>query len=256
MTASKLLFAGLITLATALSITRRAYVPAPLPLNAPLSELNTQPSLDFDKDSCYNVAAIGPDGTFAEGMKPSGAFSGGCRDESDLDNSNVYSRSRCNGDWCVTIYDYYFEKDTSQTSGVGGHRHDWEHVAVWTNGGSIEYVATSAHGGYTVKSRKDVLFHGDQGGAHPLVVYHKDGGFTHAFRFANGKDVERPENHKGVFWRGALVGWEGYPDGLRDQLVEYEWEGPAAMAITDEKFADEIKKAKPKGLVFDEERDF
>ncbi|KAK0620544.1 necrosis inducing protein-domain-containing protein [Immersiella caudata] len=257
MAISKLLFTGLITLASALSIARRAYVPPPLPLNAPLSDLQSQPALDFDKDSCYHVAAIGPDGTFAEGMKPSGALSGGCRSESDLDNSNVYSRRRCNADWCVTMYDYYFEKDTSQTSGVGGHKHDWEHIAVWTRDGRIEYVAASAHGGYKVTQRDDVFFNSDQGGEHPLIVYHKDSVFTHAFRFANKKDVEKPENHKGVFWRGTLVGWEGFPEvGIREALVAHEWEGPAAMAISDENFAGEIQKAKPKGLVFDETRDF
>lgn len=44
-----------------------------------------------------------------------------CRDATDLDNNNVYSRSRCNNGWCAHLYEYYFEKDVAleQVCGVG-----------------------------------------------------------------------------------------------------------------------------------------
>ncbi|KAK3343621.1 necrosis inducing protein [Lasiosphaeria hispida] len=171
----------------------------------------------------------GATATFAEGMEPKGSGQGGCRDEVDLDKANVYSRRHCSGDWCVAIYDYYFEKDVALSTDTGGHRHDWEHIAVWTRGSTVEYVAASAHGGYHVKSRKDVLFSYDQDGEHPLMVYHKDGASTHAFRFATAKDVAKVENRKGVFWRGILVGWEGFPNvGLRDALMGHNWGGGQA----------------------------
>lgn len=243
-------------------IQAREYVPTKLTLSAPIEELRVQPAIDFDTDSCYNVAAIGADGTFAEGMPAKGQFEAGCRDEADMDNSNVYSRRRCNNGACVTIYDYYFEKDITLKTGTGGYRHDIEHVAVWTTSknNKITYVATSAHGKYSVRDRKDVLFYNDnQGGEFPLVVYHKDGALTHTFRFASKGDVDRPENHKKVFWRSSLVGWKNYPTTqLRDSLMAHAWkdgkkDSPASFAIKDgdENFKKNIDVAKPKGLKFD-----
>lgn len=60
-----------------------------------LAELATY--LDFDMDGCYNTPAIGPDNAPAEG-RLNGYTGGGvdCHDESDLDNKNVYVRTRCN----------------------------------------------------------------------------------------------------------------------------------------------------------------
>lgn len=89
------------------------------------------------------------------------------------------------------MYGYYFEKDQTTQIG-GGHRHDWEHVVVWTQNDRIQYVAVSAHGGYTIRPAKDV--HMDRS-THPRVVYHKDGGLTHAFRFGNGADNSKQENY-------------------------------------------------------------
>jgi hypothetical protein len=68
--------------------------------------------MDFDTDSCYNTPAIGPDGKVAEGLPhDSTGASKHCREPSNLGNSNVYSRARCNNGWCVYLYDYYFEKE-------------------------------------------------------------------------------------------------------------------------------------------------
>lgn len=36
---------------------------------------------------------------------------GNCRDRSDLDNSQTYSREKCNNGWCAVMYASYFEKD-------------------------------------------------------------------------------------------------------------------------------------------------
>jgi len=190
-------------------------------------------------------------------MPAKGAPQAGCRDRIDLKNANFYSRRHYNGAWCVTFYAYYFEKDVALESGLGGHTHDWENIAVWTKG---EYVSASQHKGYEIKERKDVRFSAD---GHPLLVYHNDGASTRNFRFATEGDEKRPENHMGVFWRSMLVGWnegyrgyEGFPgDELRERLMGKSW-GGASLAIRDGKFAENIKKAKPKAVVFDAERDF
>lgn len=82
----------------------RADPPAALEENAPDDAIKFQPVLDYDTDSCYNVAAIDADGNVAEGLEPDGGnLTGDCRDEADLDNQNVYSRTRCNNDWCVAM---------------------------------------------------------------------------------------------------------------------------------------------------------
>lgn len=76
--------------------------PNALPQSAPADAITFQPIMDFDKDSCYNVAAIDAQGNVAQGL-PSEQTSNteGCREASFLDNQNVYSRKRCNGGWCA-----------------------------------------------------------------------------------------------------------------------------------------------------------
>ena len=112
---------------------------------------------------------------------------------------------------------------------VGGHRHDWEHIVVFVQGDEAKVVAASAHGDYDTKDAADARWEG----THAKIVYHKDGGSTHAFRFANPSD-DKIENHKGVWFRGALVGYEtGFPSvGLRDTLMTHDF-GHASIAIKD-----------------------
>jgi hypothetical protein len=226
--------------------------PKALPQKATVNDLKWQPSLDFDTDGCYNVPAIDKDGNIAEGL--SHHNTGGstdCRDASDLDNNNVYARQRCNNGWCVYLYDYYFEKDVSvqHVLDAGGHRHDWEHIAVWVKNDKAEYVAASAHGKYSVKSAKNIRWDG----SHPKIVYHKDGGLTHAFRFANAGD-DKIENHKGYWFRGALVSYNGFPNGLRDKLFNHDF-GKATMAIPDKHIKSNLDKARPSGITFDTGKD-
>ena len=83
--------------------------------------------MDFDTDGCYNTPAIDGNGSVATGLDCGGAKNGHCRDLSDLQNNNVYSRARCNNGWCGFLYGYYFEKDQSVDGSCGvGHKNDWE----------------------------------------------------------------------------------------------------------------------------------
>ncbi|KAL2255617.1 hypothetical protein VTK26DRAFT_3001 [Humicola hyalothermophila] len=231
--------------------------PAALPQNATASDLRYQPALDFDRDGCYNVPAIGPDGAIAEGLPHH--FTGlasDCRDESDLDNNNVYSRQRCNSGWCVYLYGYYFEKDVATANFIDtGHTHDWEHIAVWVRqeDGRPAYVAASQHGQYEVRPAEDVRWEEGLlggGGMHPKMVYHKDGLSTHCFRFANAAD-EQIENHKGVWFRGALVSYNGFPSTeLRESLFAHDF-GAGNIGFMDANFAGSLTRAKPAEVVFD-----
>ncbi|KAL2163759.1 hypothetical protein VTH06DRAFT_5818 [Thermothelomyces fergusii] len=224
--------------------------PLALPQRATAEDLRWQPALDFDTDGCYNVPAIGADGRVAEGLPHEWVgLATDCRDEADLDNNNVYARQRCNGGWCVHLYGYYFEKDVGVPYFFGtGHRHDWEHVAVWVSAasGRPEYVAASQHGDYEVRPAADVRWDGD----HPKMVYHKDGLGTHAFRFANEAD-DRIENHKGIWFRGDLVSYNGFPSTeLRDKLFAHDF-GAATIDFKDSTFPGAIAKAMPPGITFD-----
>lgn len=220
--------------------------PTALPANADGLEQTFQPAYDYDTDGCYPTPAIGPDGAIAPGLNTSGAVNGQCRDSWDLDNTNGYARYKCNNGWCAILYGLYFEKDQAVAgSGLGGHRHDWEHVVVWVQNNEVRYVSTSAHGNFNVYGRDQIQWDG----THPKIVYHKDGVGTHCFRPANSGD-EPPENHYHAWQFPRLVGWNGFPDGLRDKLSQADF-GSAVFGLKDGNFNYHLEKAKPANISFD-----
>lgn len=244
---ASLVLAGAAALVVGFPATAFADPPAALPAKAGDLEKKFQPAYDYDKDGCYSSPAISPEGEPAEGLKIGGDVNGNCRDQSDLDNTNTYSRTKCNHDWCAIMYASYFEKDqASLGGGSAGHRHDWEHVVVWVHDDKPEYVSTSKHGGFDVHKQGDLPFED----THPKVVYHKDGGSTHCFRAATDDD-EPPENHEGSWQYPALVGWEdGYPEGVRDALTGHDF-GSATLGIKDDTFNGHLADAKPSDIPFD-----
>ncbi|KAK8109004.1 hypothetical protein PG984_014805 [Apiospora sp. TS-2023a] len=239
---SALLLAAAITPAVNAAGLLRRDPPKALPGCATDADKRFQPVMDFDKDGCYNSPAVDASGKIATGLKCGGDKNGHCRDKSDLDNNNVYSRARCNNGWCAYMYAYYFEKDQSVHGSCGvGHQHDWEHVTVWAREGadSASFVAVSQHKGWEVKDAKDVRFEG----SHPKIVYQQDGGLTHDFRFANEAD-DKVENHYGKWFTGALLSWNGIPDTVRTALVNGNF-GGAYLNFKDESgFSNKLKDAK------------
>ena len=237
----KLLVASLglfaIAAANPLPPSKRDIVPN-LPESYDPLELTLQPLLDFDSDGCYNTAAISPAGATNPGKGATTTPQGGCRDRAQLETSNAYSRKRCNNGYCAVMYEYYFEKDQAiGGSFLGGHRHDWENIVVFTRGESVVRVAPSCHGRYAGASGSFLLSEG-----HPLLVYHKDGAATHCFRFASGGDISRPENHFGVFYRSPLVGWDHWPGvELRNKMLS-TWGGGVGPKL-DSEFGDSLKAA-------------
>jgi len=220
--------------------------PQKLPGNADALETTWQPAYDYDTDGCYPTPAIGPAGNVNGGLKPTGSLRGDCHDQSDLDNTNGYARAKCNNGWCAIAYGLYFEKDQAlPNSSIGGHRHDWEHVVVWVQNDQARYVSTSAHGQFSVYAAGSVRWEG----THPKIVYHKDGASTHAFRLAGGND-EPPENHYHTWQYPTLVGWNGYPAGVRDILSDYDF-GSANFGLKDSAIVTTLSRAKPAGIPFD-----
>lgn len=221
-----------------------------LPQSAGGYELTFSPAYDYDGDGCYPVAAIAPDGSLNGGLNTSGAVNGNCRDQSDLDRTQTYARSKCNNGWCAIVYASYFEKDQI-LPGCCGHRHDWEHVVSWVNQASdrVDYVSRTVHGEVQTYPRSSVRFDG----THPKIVYHKEGAFgSHNFRLANSND-DPPENHYGTWRYPPVVDWNGWPStALRDRLMTADF-GSASIKITDQddRFRNLLNRSKPAGIPFD-----
>ncbi|KAI1490202.1 necrosis inducing protein [Biscogniauxia mediterranea] len=173
-----------------------------------------------------NVPAVDAEGDVAKGLDHNySGSSENCRDASDLDNNNVYSRQRCNNGWCAYLYDYYFEKDVAvrYVAGAGGGATatDWEHIAVF-------------HGKYETRAAGKVRWDG----THPKAVYHKDGGTRHNFRFAN-EDDDNIENDKGAYWCH-----NGFPsDAVRDAMMNND-RGRTSVAIEDASFPGNLDRAR------------
>lgn len=214
-----------------------------IPGSADDVENKFQPLLDFDQDGCYNTAAISEDGTLNGGHDATGTPEGDCRDAHQLENSNAYSRKRCNNGYCAIMYEYYFEKDQAVGgSFLGGHKHDWENIVVFAQGDNIVRVAPSCHGKYDNAANE---FPAD--GTSPQLVYHKDGAGTHCFRFANDDDIANPENPFGEFQKAPLIGWNNWPsEDLRNQMLQ-NWSGGVGPKLDDE-FGDSLQAAAGDGV--------
>ncbi|QYF93483.1 NPP1 family protein [Massilia sp. PAMC28688] len=166
---------------------------------------NFHPKFDFDSDGCYAATPFHRYEGLRQnpGTKATSSLHGGCKDSAWRSYANTVHRQVCKEtveganrvERCAHLYELYFEKDQALPwSFLGGHRHDVETVIVWTgkiNGGNdfVTHVSTSAHGKYTTRALNQVQMQG----THPLVVYHKDGVGTHAFRFASADDKSRVE---------------------------------------------------------------
>ncbi|KAK6078030.1 necrosis inducing protein [Seiridium cupressi] len=233
--------------------------PQALPQSADQYDLQFQPVLDYDTDSCYNVPAIDANGNLDKGLSNTYTTNtaDGCRTPSYLDNQNVYARTRCNNGWCARMYEHYFQKDVGLENVAGvasGHRYEWENVVVWTQDGQDHpsFVAVSQHDGYQVKSASDIRFQGTMvrnrvltflSDHHPKVVYNKAGSGTHDFRFANEGD-DAIENDKGTWIQGALVGFWGYPStDIRDKMIQNWANNGIKCKIETAIFAEYLKKS-------------
>jgi hypothetical protein len=236
---------GAAALVLAVPTTASANVLTALPQNADSLEQTYSPAYDFDTDGCYSTAAIGTDGTLNPGLPLGGAVNGNCHDMAQLNNDNTYSREKCNNDWCAVMYASYFEKDQDTDVLPIGHTHDWEHVVVWIYNNAVQYVAVSQHSGYLLQPASAVRFDG----THAKVVYQKDSAGSHDFRFANTND-EPAENATGNWFYPRLVGWNGYPAGLRDKLMSADF-GTATLKIDDGDFQYALSATEPAGIPFD-----
>lgn len=210
----------------------------------------TYPLFDFDTDGCLPSAGISRGGQQNGGLKTSGSITGGCRRTDFLDYANTLHRHACvtsgGNVYCGHFYALYFLKD--QTTGLGGgHRHDWEHVAIWTTNGAVTHGGYSAHGDLN-NATVDTL--AVQNG-HVRFVYHKDGALTHAMRFAGATEVAA-ENPYGQWLTPAIVSWTSMTgDGvsnatMRSLLNTFDY-GSANVPVKDSNFLNNLNNYRPAG---------
>ncbi|KAL2853303.1 necrosis inducing protein [Aspergillus pseudoustus] len=232
-----------------------ANILTPFPVTASAGALKFQPVLDFTSSSCYQTAAIGTDGQLNSGVEPNWApivpdpfpiptpraggdnenfvfaatnesetrsllgspyIRGGCRDADRLEHSQTYVRERCNHGWCAYVYGYYFEADIGPGN---AHKHDWEHVIVWTLNDNVFFVSWSAHGDYTTHHSSAMQF---QDGSHPKIVYHLGGWGTHSLRKAEASDKD-VENYTGRWVAAPLVSLEMMECEVNRKLLNNNW---------------------------------
>lgn len=109
---------------------------------------DVRPIMSFDSKSCLPIAATDQAGTQNGGLKSSGSPGGSCR---SADKTQAYVRWACKkhgqSSYCGILYAFYFEKDQPSTSPLGGHRHDWEHVIMWTKDKVPQFMTISDHRG-------------------------------------------------------------------------------------------------------------
>lgn len=218
-----------------------------LPANVDVSAIH--PVFDFDGDGCLPSAGISRYGEQNGGLNPSGSITGGCRRVDFMNYSNTLHRYACidsgGSRYCGHFFALYMLKDQATVFG-GGHRHDWEHAAVWTRNGAITHAGYSAHGTlYNTAAASLPMQNG-----HVKIVYHKDGILTHALRFASAS--EAAENPYGQFVLPALTSWYTLRGAsldnaaMRSRLNSFNY-GSATIPMKDSNFLGNLNTSKPAG---------
>jgi len=218
-----------------------------LPLTIDIS--SNDPVFDFDTDGCLPSAGISRSGQQNGGLKPTGSITGGCRASNFLDLSNTLHRHACvtsgPDTYCGHFYALYFLKDQVSVLG-GGHRHDWEHAAIWTRNGVVTHGSYSAHGALITAAAAALPLEN----GHLKIVYHKDGVGTHAMRFA--KPGEVAENSYGRFVTPTIVSWytmrgDGVSNQqMRNDLNAFDY-GSAIIPLKDSNFLTNLNTYRPAG---------
>eukprot|EP00924_Labyrinthula_sp_SR-Ha-C_P001609 maker-scaffold_18-snap-gene-3.1-mRNA-1 protein AED:0.01 eAED:0.01 QI:532/1/1/1/1/1/2/39/246 len=207
------------------------------------------PVFDMDTDGCLPSAAISRSGQQNGGLKTTGTVGGACRSMNFLSTSNTYHRYVCKNSgghkYCAHLYVLYFEKD-QLFNGSGGHRHDFEDVAIWTKDGVVTHGSYSAHGKLTTKEAKDI----PKEGKHLRIVYHKEGIGSHALRFASSD--EKIENPYGRFVTPTIISWyeassEEVSNAEYRRLMNGFDYGGANFEIKDSRFLNRVNGNRPNG---------
>ncbi|KAG5984787.1 hypothetical protein E4U54_006102 [Claviceps lovelessii] len=169
-----------------------------------------QPYFNTEGKGCWPYPAVDSEGNWSGGLATSGGQGGDCTDSV----GQVYvDFGYYNGHYCI-IYAYYAPKD--QTFVGGGHRHEWESVALWfdsitSDEPTLQGAAVSKHGGYEKTTNIGHLtFHN----GHPLAKYYVDFDFvgTHSMGWTSKVGGLQP-----------AVYWDLLTDAARGALENTDW---------------------------------
>lgn len=208
---------------------------------------------DFDRDSCLASSPIIQDGTeykANEGLnvKNTGGLSDNCSYADQLATADVLYKNVCavSKSYCAQVLAVYTVKDMSGKS--AGHANDLEHVVLWMKDGKVDEVGTSAHDG--LKNKVVRLFprlsrYSDNRDYNSFtVVYHKDGGSTHALRPSTSAELkeyeiaynlEAAENPTERWFAPKLVNVDSpnLPESYKAVVKNGDW-GSAKLKIKDD----------------------
>lgn len=221
------------------------------------------PLFDFDSDGCYPGTPFHRYENLRQnpGLAATSSYSGNCRDAGWGNISNTLHRQLCkvgSDGWerCVHFYELYFEKDQAVGySFLGGHRHDVETVIVWVLKGNnqefISHVSTSAHGNFDTRAMNGLQEHN----GHPLVVYHKDGIRTHAFRYASATDKANVEfrGNWGEFYAANIIShYRAVAQWDSNERTRHQLNTQYRMALEQSNFGSASFKTRNDGLIMDQ----
>jgi hypothetical protein len=225
----------------------------PLPANTQDGDaIKWQIGFDYDTDGCLPSAGISNNAKATVGLRPTGAVNGQCAFRNQLDYANTYYRALCvqwqktpGKTYCARMYAQYFLKD--QSSPGAGHRNDWEFGLVWTTDDVWTHASYSAHGKVHTSAKEDLYYNRDT----VYMVYHKDGGSTHAMRFATAKD-ELPENPQCQWVTPNLVTWDlmtgtNATNAQLQKTLNTADYGKAIVPMKNSQFVGNITKSIPPG---------
>ena len=175
---------------------------------------------------CDYQAAINIDGEVSAGLKASGRSNGDCESL----NGQVYAKSEIFSDGTTAImYAYYFAKDHALWGGLGGHRHDWEHVVVWIDDNEeVIGAAYSSHGDYS-KTTSPLMIDDN------IVVKYSNSNTTHSLFEADSTDSISQEN---------LISYDNLNANVQTNLDENDW-GNATFPLKISKFSDYLAESRP-----------
>lgn len=175
---------------------------------------------------CDFQAAINSNGDVSGGLKASGRSNGGCESM----KGQAYAKSTQFSDGTTAImYAYYFAKDHALWGGLGGHRHDWEHVVVWLDADeNVIGAAYSAHGDYSKTTSPFMI-------GHNIVVDYKASYTTHSFFEADSTSSISQEN---------LVSYDNLSGTVQSNLETYDW-GNAVFPLKSSRFDSYIEASRP-----------
>lgn len=201
-----------------------------VPLTSSAGNIHTKfsPRLRIEH-GCDYQAAIDASARVSGGLKDSGSHNGNCSSMP----GQIYARTAYTSDGFIAVmYAYYFAKDNGFPFPSIGHRHDWEHIVVWTKDGAVVGASYSAHGDYRKTTSPSMV-----DSTHVTADYELDG-FTHAILPSNATSNLSVE---------GLISYARLSSEIRTLLDSYSW-GSAVFPMKSSNFYQNIEESRPSGL--------